>query len=158
MAEKAVRVFLDSNVILSGLISDKGAPRIILDLLTLGLPYLQGLTGKYNILEIERNLSKKLPTGLPLYRKYLTQLHLKIIPLPTEKEMSQYAGVTAAKDVPVLVSAIKGKADFLVTGDKKDFLSIVEGMKPIALTILSPADFLNLVSGFFEVGLKPISS
>lgn len=158
MAGKAVRVFLDSNVILSGLISDKGAPRIILDLLTLGLPFLQGLTGQYNISEIERNLEKKLPAGLPLYRKYLPQLHLKIIPLPTEKEISKYTGVTAAKDVPVLVSAIKGKADFLVTGDKKDFLAIVERIKPMSMTILSPADFLNLAPGFVEAGLKPISS
>jgi len=152
MAEKAVRVFLDSKLILSGLISDQGAPRIIPDLLTLRLPFLQGLTGKYNILEIERHLSKKLPAGMPLYRKYLSQLHLKIIPLPTEKEMSKHAGVTAAKDVPVLVSAIKGKADFLVTGDKKDFLSIVERIKPTSLTIRSPADFLNLVPGFIEAG------
>lgn len=154
MAGKAVRVFLDSNVILSGLISDKGAPRIILDLLTLGLPFLQGLTGQYNMAEIERNLKKKLPAGLSLYQKYLPQLHLDIIPLPTVKEISQYSGITAAKDVPVLVSAMKGKADFLVTGDKKDFLSIAKRIKPISLMILSPGDFLNLVPGFVEAGLK----
>jgi predicted nucleic acid-binding protein len=156
MAEKAVRVFLDSNVMLSGFISDKGAPRIILDLFTLGLPFLQGLTGQYNIMEMERNLKKKLPAGLHFYRKYLPQLHLEIIPLPTEKEISQYAGITAAKDIPVLVSAMKGKADFLVTGDKKDFLHLVERIKQISLTICSPADFLNFVPGFVETGLSRV--
>jgi len=59
MAEKVVRVFLDSNVILSGLISEKGAPRIILDILCLGLPFLTGITGRYNIIEIERDYSFK---------------------------------------------------------------------------------------------------
>lgn len=71
MAKKAVRVFLDSNVILSGLISDEGAPRIILDILCLKLPFLIGMTGRYNIIEIERNLSKKLPGVLPIYKEYL---------------------------------------------------------------------------------------
>ena len=59
-----MRVFLDSNVILSGLISDKGAPRIILDLLSLKLTSITGLTGEYNIIEIERNLKKKLPSAI----------------------------------------------------------------------------------------------
>jgi len=39
MARKNFRVFLGSNVILSGLLSDKGEPRIILDVLSLRLPF-----------------------------------------------------------------------------------------------------------------------
>jgi predicted nucleic acid-binding protein len=35
MGKKVVRVSLDSNVVLSGLLSERGAPRIILDLLSL---------------------------------------------------------------------------------------------------------------------------
>ena len=38
MAKSPTKFFLDSNVILSGIISDKGSPRIILDLLSLRLP------------------------------------------------------------------------------------------------------------------------
>jgi predicted nucleic acid-binding protein len=44
MAKRTFRVFLDSNVILSGLLSDKGAPRLVLDLSNLQLPFLLGLT------------------------------------------------------------------------------------------------------------------
>ena len=55
MAGRIVKLFLDSNVILSGLLSDKGAPRIILDILSLNLPFLSGLTGEFNLLEMERN-------------------------------------------------------------------------------------------------------
>ena len=40
MTKNAVRIFLDSNVILSGLLSDKGAPKIILDILSLKLSFL----------------------------------------------------------------------------------------------------------------------
>jgi putative PIN family toxin of toxin-antitoxin system len=144
MAKKAVRVFLDANVILSGLISDKGAPRILLDLLTLKLPFLVGCTGRFNLMEIERALKKKLPSLLPLYRQYLPLLNLRIIPLPQAHELKQFASRIAEKDVPVLVSAIKGKADFLVTGDKQHFQRLRAG-KDLPLQIKTPAEFVDKI-------------
>jgi predicted nucleic acid-binding protein len=66
MAKRAVKVFLDSNVIISGLLSDAGAPRIILDLLSVRFPVLKGMTGRYNLQEIERNLARKLPRAIPV--------------------------------------------------------------------------------------------
>lgn len=141
-AKKAVRVYLDSNVILSGLISDKGAPRIILDLLTLKLPFLEGCTGRFNLVEIERNLKARMPGLLPLYRKYLPLLHLKIIPLPQAHELKKFAQTIADKDLPVLASAIQGKADFLVTGDKRHFQTL-SGSKDYPLQIKTPAEFVD---------------
>jgi putative PIN family toxin of toxin-antitoxin system len=142
MAKKAVRVFLDSNCILSGLISDKGAPRIVLDLLTLKLPFLVGCTGRFNLMEIERALKNKLPSLLPLYRKYLPLLNLKITPLPQAHELTQFASRIAEKDVPVLASAIKAKAAFLVTGDKQHFQKLKIG-KDLPLRITTPAEFVD---------------
>jgi hypothetical protein len=52
-----VRIFLDSNVILLGLLSERGAPRILLNPLSLRLPFLIGSTGRYNLIEIERKLT-----------------------------------------------------------------------------------------------------
>jgi predicted nucleic acid-binding protein len=144
MAGKIGRVFLDSNVILSGLFSEGGAPRILLDLLSLDLPFLTGLTGRYNLLEIERNLIKKMPACIPLYKSYLSKLNVTIVPLPSSEELEEYLGVTADKDVPVLVSALKGKADFLVTGDKKDFSHLkMAGAFPFK--IVSPSEFLVII-------------
>jgi predicted nucleic acid-binding protein len=142
MAAKSVKVFLDSNVILSGLLSDKGAPRVILDLLCLGLPMLAGATGEYNIIEIERNLKKKLPGVLPVYRKYLPLLNLEVIPFPSSGAIRKLLGTIADKDVPVLASAISGNVDFLVTGDKKDFIKL---KGKYSFRILSPAEFLDAI-------------
>jgi predicted nucleic acid-binding protein len=142
MEERRLRIFLDSNVILSGLFSDKGPPRVILDLLCIGLPMLAGLTGRYNLMEIERNLNKKLPEALPVYHKYFSALDLEIIPLPLPKEIKKLAGVIAEKDIPVLISAINGKADFLVTGDKKDFAKL-KAKSVYEFKIASPAEFLE---------------
>lgn len=144
MAKKAVRVFLDSNVILSGLLSDKGAPRVILDMLCLKLPFLVGITGRYNIIEIERNLTNKLSAAIPVYKKYLPKLNLEIIQLPSQEEIKSLAGHTSDKDVPVLASAHKGKADFLVTGDKKDF-SLLKTKGLYTFNITTPAEFLYTI-------------
>jgi predicted nucleic acid-binding protein len=142
MAKKAVRVFLDSNVIISGLISDKGAPRICLDLLTLKLPFLDGCTGRFNLMEIERTIKKRMPDLLPVYRRYLPLLNLQIIPLPTPQEVGAIARTIADKDLPVLASAIKGKADFLVTGDKRHFQKLkAHGVYP--LQIVTPAECVD---------------
>ena len=144
MAKEKVRIFLDSNVIISGLFSDKGAPRIILDLLSVGLPVLSGVTGEFNIVEIERNLKKKMPAVLPTYRKYLPLLNLEITPLPPAKEIAELKGHVAEKDLPVLASAIQAKADFLVTGDRKDFAKAGR-MRRDPPRIVSPAELLETV-------------
>ncbi len=149
MAKKAARIFLDSNVILSGLLSDKGAPRTILDLLCLRLPFLAGVTGRYNIMEIERNLAKKLPAALPVYEEYFPRLNLEIVPLPSKDELKKLAGHTSEKDIPVLASALKGRADFLVTGDKKDFATLMmKGSYPFR--IMAPAEFLDMIPELAE--------
>jgi predicted nucleic acid-binding protein len=133
------RIFLDSNVIISGLLSAKGAPRIILDLLCLHLPNLHGVTGAYNMMEIER----KLPAALPVFQEYLPRLNLETVPLPKYEELEPWFGITADKDVPVIVSAINGKADFLVTGDTGDFGELMR-RDDLPFRVLTPAAFVVL--------------
>ena len=136
-------MFLDSNVLLSGLFSDKGAPRLILDLLALDLPILTGATGEYNLMEVERNLVKKMPKALPLYRKYLPKLGLEIVELPTREAVKALGGAIAEKDLPVLASAIACRADYLITGDKKDFAALKRSQQKYKLAIASPSEFVD---------------
>jgi len=153
MGKRIVRVFLDSNVILSGLLSDKGAPRILLDLLTLKLPFLVGSTGRYNLIEMERNLEKKMPEILAVYKRYFPRLNLKIIPLPQPDELKAFAGKIADKDVPILISAIRSKADFLVTGDKQHFQKL-KSPGDYLFRIVTPSEFINVILPEFlkEIG------
>ncbi len=141
---KKHKVFLDSNVLLSGLFSDKGAPRIILDLLTLDLPVLAGATGRYNIMEVERNLQKKMPGAVALYREYLPKLHLEVVALPSRKTVKEMAGIIAEKDTPVLASAIACSAEYLITGDKNDFAKLKNSGR-YNITIISPSEFIEIV-------------
>jgi predicted nucleic acid-binding protein len=131
-------------VLLSGLFSDKGAPRIILDLLTLNLPILAGATGRYNLIEVERNLKKKMPQAMPLYQKYLPRLRLEIVEMPSRSTIISMAGAIAEKDIPVLASAIACSAEYLITGDKKDFTKL-RNVKKYNLKIVSPSEFIETV-------------
>jgi len=145
MAQKRrCKIFLDSNVLLSGLFSDRGAPRIILDLLTLHLPFLAGATGRYNLMEVERNLKKKMPAAIPVYREYLPRLDLEIVALPSRETVRNLTGVIAEKDIPVLASALACSAEYLITGDKKDF-SVLKKDKRYNLAIIGPSDFIETV-------------
>ena len=144
MAARAAKVFLDSNVLISGFISGGGPPRMILELLSRDQPYLCAATGRYNIIEIERDIAKKAPASLPTYMEHIKKLALTVVPMPTEAEVEAWPWPVARKDVPVLVSARSWGADFLVTGDKEHF----DGLKTIAelpFRILSPAEFLASV-------------
>ena len=143
MPSGANRIFLDSNVIISGLLSAKGVPRIILDMLCLRLPNLRGLTGDYNMMEIERNLTRKLSTIVTVFKEYLPRLNLEIIPLPTYEALVPWFGVTADKDMPVIVSAINGMADFLVTGDTGDF-GVLMQRDDLPFRLLTPTSFVAL--------------
>jgi putative PIN family toxin of toxin-antitoxin system len=156
MEKKRHRIFLDSNVILSGLFSERGAPRLILDLLSLDLPVLTGLTGRFNLMEIERNLEKKMPAALPAYLSFLPRLKLEVIPLPSREDLRPLSGTAEEKDLPVLASAVNGRADYLVTGDKK-LLALIgrEGVLPFKT--VSPSEFLDRILPEILAG-KPANS
>ena len=149
MARKTIKIFLDSNVILSGLLSHKGAPRVILDILCLELPSLKGVTGEYNLLEIERNILKKLPAILDIYQSYLPKLYLEVVPLPSPEALTPYFNIINDKDAPVLASALISSADYLVTGDKKDFEKLKDN-DSIPIKVVSPSELVYLLGLAFS--------
>jgi putative PIN family toxin of toxin-antitoxin system len=155
MEERKLRVFLDSNIILSGLISSQGAPRLILDLLSLRLPILQGVTGRYNLAEVERNIARRLPKALPVFSEYLPKLDLEIVPVPFVEELEPFQGAVDDNDLPVLASAAMGRADLFVTGDKK-LLAQIERQQAFSIRSISAADFLDRVLPDILTGEKPL--
>jgi predicted nucleic acid-binding protein len=103
---------------------------------------LMGSTGRYNLLEVEGNLKKKMPAAIPLYHKYLPKLGLEIVALPSRETVKSMSGMIAEKDIPVLASAIACNAHYLITGDKKDFDSL-KGTKKYSIAIVSPSEFIE---------------
>ena len=62
--------------------------------------------------------------------------------LPSAEEIKLFDGIIHEKDAPVLASANKGKADFLLTGDKKHFQKL-KTSGTCRFAIVSPAELLE---------------
>jgi predicted nucleic acid-binding protein len=142
MERRTVKIFLDSNVILSGLISDRGGPRLILDILSLGLPVLRGVTGRYNLTEIERSIVTKLPTVNPVLNDCLSKMNLELVFLPFSDEMEPFRGMVDDKDLPVITSASIARADYFVSGDER-LLSRLRRAASFPGRPCRPDEFLN---------------
>jgi predicted nucleic acid-binding protein len=106
---------------------------------------MHAATGQYNLEEIVRTVTKKLPAVRPVLHDFMSRLKFEIIPLPAEKKLEKYRGVVVDEDLPVLVSAIECGADYLVTGDKKHFGGL-RGRKDIPLKTCSPSEFVEILA------------
>lgn len=142
MEPRTVKVFLDSGVLLSGLISDRGAPRLILDILSLGLPGLRGVTGRYNLAEIERHIDQRAPAARAVLTQLLPKLNLEVVFLPFLDELGPFRGTVDDKDLPVLASASIARADYFISEDER-LLSRLCRKSSLSARPLRPAAFLD---------------
>lgn len=109
-----LRVFLDSNVLISALIGDPdSAPVILVDWLT-GGHLGPALTSRCNVEEIERNLAHKLPLAAPLWKSFLQRSGVTVVPC----KKTRIRGINP-KDAAIVAAAIAAKASHFVTGDKR---------------------------------------
>lgn len=113
-------IFLDSNVLISALIGDPDSPPVILTDWLAGKGLGPLLTGKCNVEEVERNLARKLPGALAVWKAFLRSSGIMVVPCKRRrmKEIN-------AKDVPVVAAAVAAEATHFVTGDKR----LMEEMK-----------------------------
>lgn len=127
-------VFLDANVLFSA--SNKGSNLARLITL-LGDSHLL-MTNPYALEEARRNIALKRP-------KWEDQFHIlesQIEVIATSLEIPK--GIELAeKDHAILGSAIKGKCDFLLTGDRRDFGHLfgetIKGVQVVTPAMLAEA-------------------
>jgi len=106
-----MRMFLDANILFSASFPDSHLGNFLDDLHA----HAVLLTNTYATAEAERNIAVKQPTRLAAHQKFVATLEM--VPLQTFDP-----GVTLAdKDRPILCGAISGGANYLLTGDKRDF-------------------------------------
>ncbi|MDN4593825.1 putative toxin-antitoxin system toxin component, PIN family [Polycladomyces subterraneus] len=133
-----MRVLVDTNVLFSAVISRGALPfRVMLDAIQADH---QLLICTYSINEISRVLQRKRPEALTEWDGLLSRLHFELIHTPNPCEIDFYIPpIRDEGDKPILASAIKGKADIIITGDK-DFHSD-EIREYIA--VYTPSDFIR---------------
>ena len=144
MAGKKKKVLLDASIFVAAAGSASGGSSLVLEVCK-GLRFSAVTTHKI-ILEARRNIRKKLSSeALLRFYKEIASLNPEIIKPPTKEKLSQYDDIIALKDRHVLVSALKSKATFLITLDRKHFKTEAIRQANLPITIMTPKEFLELV-------------
>jgi len=125
-----MRIFLDANILFSASYSKSRLAEFLG-----GLKHHAVLiTNMYAKAEAARNIAAKQQRRLDAHEKFVASLEL--IPI----QLFDPGVELAEKDKPILCGAIAGEADFLLTGDKKDFGHLfgvsVRGVKIVTVRTL----------------------
>ena len=145
------RLFLDACILVTAANSPDGGSARLLNIATEGKVKL--LATRLVMHEAKNNIIDLL--GRPLwvwFCRIIGPLHLSLSDPATSKEKAEWLKVTAPKDTHVLAGAIKGKADILISLDRRHILNSTV-QKAFPLPIMSPGDFLQKY-GFVEP--KPV--
>lgn len=136
MARRAVKIVLDTNVLISAIVFG-GRPREILEMIK--NKELSGVISPVLIAELEEILSKKIK--YPKERILQVENKMKKI-LRVVRPDKSVKIVRDDDDNRVLEAAIEGRCEYVVTGDR-DLLDLKSygGVK-----ILTPAEFLNEIN------------
>lgn len=100
MDSKHRRLFLDSSVLISGAVSERGGSAVLLDLIETKLFNLTAVVPKQVLEECEKNIVKKIPRALPHYKNIPTAISPQIIPDPSKEEVAKYTEFVVPKDAP----------------------------------------------------------
>ena len=141
------RVFLDSGVLLEGLLAPWSASRAVLVLSRRRV--FKIVLAKYVQGEVEDNLLELLASDTRLgseiinvYGTLLRLLNPEYVPLPSKPEVDRHRHLIRHQaDVPVLVSALNASPDWFLTTNTRHFNKQV--VLRTQLRISTPQDFIS---------------
>jgi predicted nucleic acid-binding protein len=148
---KRVRIFLDSNVLTAGIVSAWGLDKAVLSLCAARVCRL--VLAEAVREEVEDNLLVRLggiESGdaervLNDYADLIALMKPETVPYPSQAEVqAARQSIRHAADVPVLLSAIASRPDWLLTHNTKHFTPAVA--RRTGLRIATPAEFFRALS------------
>jgi predicted nucleic acid-binding protein len=154
-SHRRIRLFLDSNVLTGGIVSPWGLDKAALSLCATRVCRL--VLAEVVREEVEENLvlhAERLPSleadeMIEHYRRLIKLTNPEMIPYPEEALVrSSRHLIRHAADVPVLLSAMASKPDWLLTHNIKHFTQAVA--KRVGVRIATPADFFRTLSALFR--------
>jgi len=134
-------IFLDSSALIAGAISESGAAHVLLNL---GESQDIVLTvSELVIIEIERAMAKKVPGNLNDLRSLIRSSNLRIVDNPSKEEVeANLYLINDPNDVPILLTTMKAKVDYLATHNRRHFLDDPKVAEISGLRIGTPGDVL----------------
>jgi len=139
MPVSKLRIFVNADVIFAGAASPThyGASHLLLAMSELTL--IECITSEQAIIEVERNLSAKLPAKLPEFRLLVSRA-LHIVSDPAPEDLAAYTGQADPKDLPLLVAALRERCPYLVTFNIRHYCPTGEALK-----VLRPGELILTV-------------
>ena len=153
--QRRIRLFLDSNVLTGGIVSAWGFDKAALSLCAAKVCRL--VLAEVVRDEVEENLllhAERLPSLdaeqlIEDYHRLIELTSPETIPYPDEYTVrSNRHLIRHAADVPVLLSAMASKPDWLLTHNSKHFTRSVA--QRTSLRIATPAEFFRALSALFR--------
>ena len=144
---KSWRVFLDSSVLISGVISQTGASSAILDLGEAGEIVI--ILSKGVLVETDRVFERKFPDLAEEFRKFIKSLSPSVADDPTSEEIREAESVIDKDDAPILAAAKKENIHYLVSLDTKHFHTN-KVRQYLKSPVVTPAQFLTEFRKIFE--------
>jgi predicted nucleic acid-binding protein len=136
------RIFIDSNVLISGIFSPKGAPARILNLHASG--YLKIVVSQLILMETVLTLREKKPDAIPALNEFLTSCPPEIVMNPPIEQVNKWAAYLSFADAAVFAAAIAAESEYFVTGDRH-FYSNASLAEKSGISIVTPAQLIKLI-------------
>jgi predicted nucleic acid-binding protein len=131
-----MKLFLDANILFTAAYTPQGASGFLFSIAKTGAITL--CTSLYALDEAKRNLALKAAEKLQTLEKLLP--HMTIVSEPQPDKVAWAALLPLpGKDAPIMAAAVSCKADILVTGDRRDFGSLL-GTTAEGVLVLEPAE------------------
>jgi putative PIN family toxin of toxin-antitoxin system len=147
MADERWQVFLDTNVLISGLFSQTGASSAILDLGE--AEEIVVVLSAQVLVEADRVFSAKFPQILEGYRRFIKNLAPHLVEDPQPKVVANAQKIIEADDAPILAAVKESGVDYLVTLNTRHFHTPkVRAYLPCP--ILTPAEFITVFRKTWE--------
>jgi predicted nucleic acid-binding protein len=155
MAQRRLRLFLDSNVLLGGMVAQWGLDKAVLSLCTAKIARLVLAEAVRD--EVEENLhfhAHRLPRLeadrlIRDYRRLIELTKPELIPYPDAHAVHANRNLILHEaDVPVLVSAITARPDWLLSHNSKHFTHAVA--LRTGLRIATPNRFFRTLSSLLR--------
>jgi predicted nucleic acid-binding protein len=152
---RRIRLFLDSNVLTGGIVSAWGLDKAVLSLCAAGIGRL--VLAEVVREEVEENLLLHAGRLSPAdadqliedYRRLITLCAPEWVPYPeTDRVRASRHLIRHAADVPVLLSALDSRPDWLLTHNTKHFSQVVA--KRTGLRISTPSGFFRSLSALLR--------
>jgi hypothetical protein len=100
---------------------------------------IEAIASQQVIVEVERNLARKLPSALPTFH-FLVERCLTIVPDPRPEELADYRALADPGDLPLLVTAVREQCPWLTTFNGRHY----QPGHPVVVT-LPPGELIQRV-------------